>query len=317
LPALATRGPALAPLLPAAAAQLGFRVNSVRTVTVCHGAGDLGTTTAGALGANSVGTYCYLGTSGWVATQRPAGTLYDGPAVCVRGASPGHSLLLAAPTTTAGGNLHWLASVLWPGVDKQTAFAAFELEVSAAPAGCDGVLYLPYLNGERCPVRDPDARACFVGIGIGTSRGCMCRAVVEGLCFAVRSLLELLPPAELEAGGEGGGGEGGGGVGGGGEGGGGDGGGGDGGGDGVGGEGGGGDGGGGEGGGGDGGGGNGAGGSGGKGGAPPPLVLVGGVAASATLVQTLADVLQREVRVPAGPQHAPALSAQNTHEIWL
>ena len=52
---------------------------------------------------------------------------------------------------------------------------------------------MPYLRGERCPVRDPDARACFVGLSAATTRGMMCRAVLEGLAFAVRSLLPLLP----------------------------------------------------------------------------------------------------------------------------
>ena len=48
---------------------------------------------------------------------------------------------------------------------------------------------MPYLSGERCPVADPAARACFVGLGPGSARPHLCRAVLEGLCFAVRSLL--------------------------------------------------------------------------------------------------------------------------------
>ena len=42
---------------------------------------------------------------------------------------------------------------------------------------------------------DPNARACFIGVHGGTTRGCMCRALLEGICFAVRSLLPLLPEA--------------------------------------------------------------------------------------------------------------------------
>lgn len=255
LPALSMSGPAMAWLQPAAAARLGWPANS--RVRVCHGAGDLGATTVGALGGTS-GTYCYLGTSGWVATQQGDET-HDGRAFRVRAATRQRSAVLAAPTTTAGGNLRWLAGILWPGLPEGVAYAALEAEASAAPPGSDGVVYLPYISGERCPVSDPEARACFVGIDMGTGRPQMCRAVLEGLCFAVRSLLELLPAeqaacaAAAEAGGT-------------------------------------------------------------SGPRPAdagalPLVLVGGVAASATLLQTLANVLQREIRVPLAPQHAPALGA--------
>jgi xylulokinase len=257
LPALSTSGPAMAWLKPAAAESLGWPLASF--VRVCHGAGDLGTATVGALGG-SPGTYCYLGTSGWVATLRGTESEGDtGRAFRIRGATRDRTSVLAAPTTTAGGNLRWLAGVLWPELPEAGAYAAMEAEASAAPPGCDAVIYLPYISGERCPVNDPQARACFVGMGLGTGRPQMCRAVLEGLCFAVRSLLELLP-AEHAAG---------------------------------------------------------AAAREGDGttdgeivaGCPPPLVLVGGVARSATLVQTLANVLQREIRVPSAPQHAPALGA--------
>ena len=66
------------------------------------------------------------------------------------------------------------------------ALAAIDAEAATAPAGCGGLLFLPYLSGERCPVADPAARACFVGLGPGSARPHLCRAVLEGLCFAVR-----------------------------------------------------------------------------------------------------------------------------------
>ena len=95
--------------------------------------------------------------------------------------------------TTAGGNLHWLAALLFgEATPAAQALAALDAEAAAAPPGCGGLLFLPYLCGERCPVADPAARACFVGLGRGSSRPHMCRAVLEGLCFAVRSLLPLL-----------------------------------------------------------------------------------------------------------------------------
>ena len=310
LPTLAAR--ASAPLCDAAA--IAFGCPALAGVPVCAGCGDLGAATVGALGLGlSTGaddgsgadapsdadsearTYCYLGTSGWVATTRPATVLAD-PAAQAAAAPrsfwlrhPSPALCVAAaPMTTAGGNLGWLAATVL-GRGGGDAFAIIDEEAAAAPAGCDGLLFLPYLCGERCPVSDPHARACFVGLGLGTSRGYLCRAVIEGICYAVRSLLPLLPSDD----GADGGGSGDGGAaaaplaldmaklaaaiaaarrdgkaqytyvppppppapp-------------------------------------------------------PPPLVLVGGVARSRVLPQLLADILQRRVHVPSAPEHAPALGA--------
>ena len=105
---------------------------------MCHGSGDLGATTVGALGSGPFsgdgggggggggddcgggggggdgGTYCYLGTSGWVATTCAAeGRRRAAPrAFRLRHPSPAASTL-AAPMTTAGGNLRWLAALLF------------------------------------------------------------------------------------------------------------------------------------------------------------------------------------------------------------
>ena len=91
---------------------------------MCHGSGDLGATTVGALGSGPFGgdgggggdggTYCYLGTSGWVATTcAAAGRRGAAPrAFRLRHPSPAASTL-AAPMTTAGGNLRWLAALLF------------------------------------------------------------------------------------------------------------------------------------------------------------------------------------------------------------
>ena len=114
----------------AAARELG--VPRLAGVPVCHGSGDLGATTVGALGSGPFSgdgggdgggggggggdgaTYCYLGTSGWVATTCAAeGRRRAAPrAFRLRHPSPAASTL-AAPMTTAGGNLRWLAALLY------------------------------------------------------------------------------------------------------------------------------------------------------------------------------------------------------------
>jgi xylulokinase len=75
-------------------------------------------------------------------------------------------------------------------------------EAAAVPAGAEGVSFLPYLQGERTPHRDASLRAAFIGLSLAHRRGHMTRAVLEGVCFALRDSLEILrelglAPAQL------------------------------------------------------------------------------------------------------------------------
>ena len=98
---------------------------------MCHGSGDLGATTVGALGvgcsAPAGGTYCYLGTSGWVATVRPQSDLTACRAFKVLAAHPSDTIV-AAPTTTAGGNVAWLRKLLYPHLSSADAHAEIDAQ---------------------------------------------------------------------------------------------------------------------------------------------------------------------------------------------
>jgi xylulokinase len=66
--------------------------------------------------------------------------------------------------------------------------------------GAEGLVFLPYLAGERTPHNDPDARGAFVGLSVRHDRGALVRAVLEGVAFALRDSLDLIaelgdPPA--------------------------------------------------------------------------------------------------------------------------
>ena len=67
-----------------------------------------------------------------------------------------------------------------------------EQGISSSPPGANGLLYLPYLLGERSPRWNVDARAAFIGIGISTSKEDMLRSVLEGVGYNLRVILELL-----------------------------------------------------------------------------------------------------------------------------
>jgi xylulokinase len=92
---------------------------------------------------------------------------------------------------SAAGSLRWLRDAAAPGV----GYDELMREADAWPAGVEGLIFLPYLVGERTPHADPDARGAFVGLGIRHDRGALVRAVLEGVAFGLRDSLDLI--AEL------------------------------------------------------------------------------------------------------------------------
>jgi xylulokinase len=89
---------------------------------------------------------------------------------------------------SAAGSLQWLRDAIAPGVD----FAQLAAEAERWPPGCEGLLFAPYLAGERTPHPDPDARGAFVGLSLRHDRGALVRAVLEGVAYGLRDSLELL-----------------------------------------------------------------------------------------------------------------------------
>jgi xylulokinase len=88
----------------------------------------------------------------------------------------------------AAGSLAWYHDTLLPGVDYEAMLGEAESE----PPGCDGLIFLPYLAGERTPHFDPDARGAFCGLSVTHGRGALTRAVLEGVTFALRDCLDTL-----------------------------------------------------------------------------------------------------------------------------
>jgi xylulokinase len=146
-----------------------------------------------------------LGTSGVVfaATDRPIreprGRVH---AFCH--AVPGRWHLMSVMLSAAG-SLRWWRDAVAPGV-------SFDELVGPAvdvPAGSGGLLFLPYLSGERSPHPDPLARGAFVGLTLAHDRRHLTRAVLEGVAFGLRDGLDLMtdaglaPPAQIRASGGG------------------------------------------------------------------------------------------------------------------
>ncbi len=159
---------------------------------VAAGAGDQG---AGAVGMGIVGpgsVSATIGTSGVVfaSTSKPTldrlGRLHT---FCH--AAPGLWHVMGV-TNGAGLSLRWLRDTFAAGASYD------ELTVAAAqiPAGCEGMLWAPYLFGERTPHLDPEVRAAFTGITASHGRAHFTRAVMEGVAMSLRDTFSLF--AELQ-----------------------------------------------------------------------------------------------------------------------
>ena len=182
-----------------AAEECGLRAGT----PVAAGAGDQAASAVGAGLVSEGEVSATLGTSGVVFAVSDsyrvdsAGRLH---AFCH--AVPGKWHLMGV-VLAAGGSLRWMRDTLCADLIARAASEGcdpYELmleEAGGVAPGCEGLLFLPYLTGERTPHPDPHARGAFVGLTLRHGRAAMTRAVVEGVSFALRDSLELMRELEL------------------------------------------------------------------------------------------------------------------------
>ncbi len=94
---------------------------------------------------------------------------------------------------SSGGSLEWFKNTMYDG---DNPFKEINEQVTQSPPGAKGLLFLPYLTGERCPHADPDARGVFFGLSLLHEKGDMTRAVMEGVTFGLREMYELICQAK-------------------------------------------------------------------------------------------------------------------------
>lgn len=95
---------------------------------------------------------------------------------------------------TMGVMLSAASSLKWwvEDVNRGESFDQLLAEAAGSKTGSRGVIFLPYLMGERTPHADPDARGAFIGLNMKVSRGDLTRAVLEGVTFGLRDTLEIM-----------------------------------------------------------------------------------------------------------------------------
>lgn len=180
-------------LTPEVASTLGLSTD----IKVVAGAID---NTAAAIGSGAVedyATHLYIGTSSWMAAHVPfKKTDVFSSLASVPCAVPGRYLLTALQAT-AGGNLTYLRDnilyhkdELLQEADVPDIFKVLDQIAARVPAGSNGVLYTPWIWGERAPIDDKTVRAGLYNLSLHNTREDIIRAFLEGIAFNTRWLLE-------------------------------------------------------------------------------------------------------------------------------
>jgi xylulokinase len=159
-----------------------------------------------------IGTKVIIGTIDAYCDNLAGGAIFPGRAVDVAGTSEIVSLgiekpvvaegvfpakigndgmFLCGPTQAGGETLKWLARSFYNEFHEDIKFDVMEREAKESPPGSNGLLFVPYLNGERAPIWDAKAVGAFVGLTFGHDRRHFTRAVYEGVAFAIRHILEI------------------------------------------------------------------------------------------------------------------------------
>jgi xylulokinase len=162
------------------------------------------------------GTPVFTGTIDAWCDNLAGGVLFEGRAVDVAGTSEMISLgvtgrpggkgvfladlgmegrFLCGPTQSGGDTLRWLGRGFYPEMGQKMEFDRLEREASQIPAGSEGLIFLPYLSGERAPIWDPGASGVFFGLEFHHDRRHFARSIYESIGYAIRHVLETCEQA--------------------------------------------------------------------------------------------------------------------------
>ena len=141
----------------------------------------------------------YMGTSGWVCSVVDKQKLDVGSMIAsIIGADPAHFNCFAE-LETAGKCLEWVKNQV--GIDGAEGYGEIMERIKDVTAGSNGVMITPWLQGNRNPFEDANARGMFFNLGLESTAEDMVHAVIEGVCFHLRwqmtAMSKLTPPSEV------------------------------------------------------------------------------------------------------------------------
>jgi xylulokinase len=169
-------------LTPQSAAQLGLPSG----IPVIAGGGDGVCANVGTGVVSPGGAYCCLGTTAWIAQCMDAPVIDPHQRLFNLISVDGQTCSVYGTTQSAGAAVDWTADML-----GETDMSAFNNAAAKVPAGSNGLIFLSYLEGERSPVYDANARGMFFGLSIRHTRAHMMRAALEGVAYALRTIIEV------------------------------------------------------------------------------------------------------------------------------
>lgn len=158
---------------------------------VVLGGGDGACATAGAGAVKPGEAYHYLGGTSWIAAVSTA--YAPDPQARISslcGLAPGQYVHYGT-VQSAGSSVEWFLEAIGVGKHAVDPYAALEALAAESPPGARGLFFLPYLQGERAPIWDTNARGVLFGLTGAHTRADLARAVYEGIAFALGSVLEV------------------------------------------------------------------------------------------------------------------------------
>ncbi len=142
-----------------------------------------------------------LGTSGVAAVNLPSFAANpNGMLQVFCGNEPGTYSAIGV-TLAAAGSYQWFKNALGDyetekaKAENKNVFSILDSEAEKVPAGSEGLIFLPYLTGERAPVNDPNAKGAFLGITSRHGKGHFARAVMEGVAFSLKQVYGVIAEA--------------------------------------------------------------------------------------------------------------------------
>lgn len=132
---------------------------------------------------------CVLGTSSWISITSDTPIFDEGMTTFNFAHIVPGKIMPTGTVQTGGGALSWAVKTLYGKDDS--SYPAMREETSSSPLGAKGLLFLPYLIGERSPRWDAFARGSFVGLTLDHNRGDMIRAVMEGVAMNLDLVLKV------------------------------------------------------------------------------------------------------------------------------
>jgi gluconokinase len=133
-----------------------------------------------------------IGTSGAV-RMASAAPKYDPKSRIFNYVLTAELFISGGPINNGGVLLKWYSeNFLYPESESPADFDSFVFKAASVEPGCRGLVFLPYVQGERAPVWDADAKGVFFGVTSVHTQAHFMRAIIEGICFSLRDVSDSL-----------------------------------------------------------------------------------------------------------------------------